>query len=266
MAESKPALGKRASRTREMAPKRTRTALEPVEDLYGSIEEFAATVMDVCPGYVEGDYGASEAAQALELPLSAFMRAIREPAFNKVLDQLAAYSEYSFRERKVAMRNLASIARSRKKTVMTRSGEPAEVDRDADEMIKADSHLRKIQGQPLEGERRQGGGGITIIFGGQDGQSLQEVTIDVEANEPSDEGQADDAGEEVSDGYRGSKMGDLPPPGARRFYGDDSDGSEKQAALDPELDFHGEATEEPRGAGSVLAAKEMGKRDDGSER
>lgn len=238
----------------EIANRRGPDPLQAVSDTYGSIEEFAVTVLDVCPGYLEGEYGAPEAAEALEVPLHSFMRAVSSPDFNETLDRLAGFAEYSFRERKIAMRNLSNIATTAQKLTMSRSGKPVTVDRDADEIIKADSHLRKVQGRPLERREAGMGGGITIIFGGaQNGEQQEEIVVethDVESPKAP---------------YRPNSLGALPPSGARRFYGDDGNEQAKQGRVHQEFDFSGEEIEGPRGTGSVAAAKILGERDRKSE-
>jgi hypothetical protein len=239
----------------QIAQKRAKEPLQAVKDTYGSLEEFAIAVLDVCPGYLEGEYGAHEAAEALDLPLTAFLRAVSTPDFNETLDRMASFSEYSFMNRQIAMRNLVSIATTAQKLTMSRSGKPVTVDRDADEIIKADTHLRKVQGRPLEKREGGGGGGITIIFGGsmQGGASEQEVVV---------ESLDDEATSEETNRYTPNALGALPPPGARRFYGDDDDAQEKQGRISQEFDFSSEEAEGPRGTGSVAAAKTLGERNE----
>ena len=237
----------------EIANRRGPDPLQVVKESYGSLEEFAMTVLDVCPGYLEGEYGASEAAQALELPLNSFTKAVSTPDFNAILDQMASFAEYSFRERRIAMRNLASIATTAEKTTISRSGKPVRVDREADEIIKADTHLRKVQGRPLDQREGNASTGITIIFGGSNNDDAPpEIVVEAERSE----------GPKGRETYRRNTLGALPPTGARRFYDDDGERDAKQHRLHQEFDFSSEEAESSRDTGSVADAKTLGERKD----
>ena len=226
---------------------RSKEPLKAVKDAYGSIEEFTMILLDVCPGYLEGEYGANEAAEALELPLSAFTRAVSTPEFNETLDQLASFSEYSYDKRRLAMRNLAKIATTAQKLTISRSGKPVTVDRDADEIIKADTHLRKVQKRPLDKPEKGIGSGITIIFGGAAPNAQEEIIVE-----------AADDNEDAGTAYKPNGLGELPPPGARRFYGDDDPEEESGESVLSEFNFNGEKTEKSNYAPSVAAAKDFG--------
>lgn len=245
------------------------SALEAVEARYGGVEDLAIAIFEVCPAFLglDGDeMSLPEAAKALNLPVEAVGAAVSHPEFNRTLDRLAAYGEYDFGKRRVAMRNLAHVATTLQKTVMTRSGKAARVDRDADEMIKADSHLRKLQGQPLDEPKRAGGTGIQIIFGGASPDGGD--TVDVRFHEGDDDdagrGAAKDAGETEEEGpavYQGNRRGALPPENARRFYRDGTEPPDPDRKVRPEFDFRGEESEEARGVGSVAAAKALARGD-----
>lgn len=235
----------------EIVKARPKEPLKVVKDAYGSIEEFTMAVIDACPGYLEGEYGAKEAAEALELPITAFQRAISTPEFNQTLDQLASLTEYSFAERRLAMRNLAKIATTAQKLTISRSGKPVTVDRDADEIIKADSHLRKVQGRPLDKNEKSVGSGITIIFGGAAPNASEEIIVE-----------ASDEDEVVDAPYRPNGLGELPPEGARRLYGDDEDANGQAESVLSEFNFNGEKDQKQNYAPSIAPAQDFDPRKD----
>lgn len=232
---------------RRSGPLTTKDAVEKVQGRFGSVEELAAALIEHCPGYLEGEVGLTEAAKALDLPPPVLGKVISNGDFNTALDRLAAFQEYSYQHRRAAMGNLSRVATDPEKTVMTRSGEPAKVDRDADEMIKADSHLRKVQGRPLE----SGGGGtslgLQVVFGGTG--DAQTVTI---------------TGGEVKDGeaeqpYTPNRRGDPPPEGARRFYREERPGDEgHDPRLPREFDFERDPDTDETEIGPMATGEAVG--------
>lgn len=237
----------------KIVKRRNSDPLEAIEARYGSLEEFAVAVIDNVPEVLEQGANLSEAAVDLGVPFTALTRAMSHPDFHKMLDRLASFGEYSFAKRRVAMGNLATIATTMQKTTMSRSGQPVLVDREADEIIKADSHLRKVQGQPVDEKKQSVDLGIQIVFGGaSEGES-----IDVEVRDGDEE--------EGPEAYRGNRRGALPPEGARRFYRDEQEPRDPDKRLRPEFDFDREETEGPKGTGSVAAAATLGKRNEDDE-
>jgi len=227
-----------------------------IDTAFGGPEELAIAMIDACPEWLEGEMTLAEVAKALNMPEVELGRAIARPEFNRTLDQMAAYAEYSFAKRRIAMKNLAHIANTLQKVTLTRSGRPVHVDRDADEIIKADTHLRKLQGQPVDEPKTNIGVGIQIVFGGggpEGGEYGPDRTVDVTVDSQNLETP------DPPDGFRPKRAGTLPPPGTRHLYPGETrvESEERSSPLRRELDFSNEEDPGPRGTGSIAAAKAL---------
>lgn len=242
----------------ETKPRTTQEALEAVDARFGGLDELAITMIDRCPDYLEGEIGLAEAATRLNVPFIELSAAVSAPDFNKALDRLASYSEYSFGKRRVVMRNLTSIATTMQKTTMSRSGKAVLVDREADEIIKADMHLRKLQGRPVDEPRKDAGIGIQIVFGGTGDADDRTVDVKVVDGEEGDEG----GKVKAATPYVPNRAGSLPPADARKHYRGEnpSEGRDSDGSLRPELDFTREQTPKKNLHDTVAAAATFGRR------
>lgn len=215
-----------------------RAALEQVSGSYGSVEEFALVVIEEAPEFLDGVRGQSvmKLAAQLKLPAGVVGRVLNSVPFQNALDQAAALSTYNYQKRVENMRQLASVAAAGKRLTTTTKGDVVEVDVDPSWNIRADEHLRKLQGRPLDS---RGGSAMPTIQIHFEGASEGSVSIEQTTSE---------GAQRV---YAANRAGALPPEGSRAYY--NYEGSQNalepsaRFGLDaPEFDFRSESVEGER--------------------
>lgn len=141
-------------------------AVSAVKQMYGDVESFVLAIAEQFPEYLNGDSISPEViAHHLGIPEFAFTQVINSNAYQTALDALAASQTYNLQARIRSMHEIAKVATGSQKLIMSPKGDPVYVDRDVNEMIAADKHLRNLQGRPLETSKGNSPGGITIQFG-----------------------------------------------------------------------------------------------------
>lgn len=206
-----------------------RSALEAVEEVHGSIEQFALFVLTDAKDVLKSENSINLRAQKVGLEpqvlnyiltqSTAFRRLMREVIVNQSFDLEA---EVQHIERvKVAATN------SEKKEVVTPKGVKTTVDHSLDEVVKAGEYINKYRGTPLSAGETRSGPTLVVNFGSPEG-SRDDKTITVESQEV------------APTGFKRLRAGGLPPEGARKRYLAGKDGGGKRHALareGGELDF-----------------------------
>jgi hypothetical protein len=215
----------------ELTKSQARTLSEHIKNEFGNEEEFFQQMVEGFPEVLEGNVNEAlcqKIASGMGMTLAMVTRYFRSPRFNTMLDLYITMEEYGPNMRREAVKQLAEIATTSSKVVMSKRGQPIEVDRDAKEIVIADEYLRALQGRSPQTDKANGGGrgGATVIinFG-----TAADIVQDAE----------DDKTITVSP-YRPNKAGELPPPMARPHYGQGTgDGNDKKP-IPSEIDFTGE--------------------------
>lgn len=222
-----------------------RSALEAVEEVHGSIEQFALFVLTEAKDVLKSDKSITLRAQQVGLEpqtlnyiltqSTAFRRLMREVIVNQSFDLEA---EVQHIERvKIAATN------SQRKEVVTPKGVLAKVDYSLDEVVKAGEYINKYRGTPLSAGETRTGPNLVINFGSPEG-GRDGKTITVE-------------GQEVAPtGFKRLRAGGLPPSGAQKRYLAGKNGGGERHALareGGELDFD---SEEARSAAETRKTQE----------
>lgn len=208
-----------------------RMALERVEEVHGSIEQFALHILTEARDVLDGAKAITLRAdkvglepQVLNFLLTqsqAFRRMMRGIMVNQVFDLDS--------EQKHIQRVKIAATDEVKKNVVTSKGTIVKVDHTPEDVMKAGEYLNKYRGTPLSAGEIQSGPSLIINFGSPGGGSGDDgKTITVE---------------EAPAGFKSLRAGGLPPEGARKRYLAGEVGPAERHALTrtgSELDFDSE--------------------------
>lgn len=154
-------------------------AVAQVGRLFDSVEGFIAAIIEVAPGFLDGENISPEViAGKLGIPEFAFIAVINSNAYQNAMDSYAASTTYNLQARVRAMQKLVEVATGGQKLVMSPKGDAVYVDRDTGEVIAADKHLRSLQSRPLETSKGMQASGITIQFGDTREETHQHIHIE----------------------------------------------------------------------------------------
>jgi len=162
-------------------------AIEKVEDSFGSVEDFAWTLLTDFPEVVKGDYNLQTISGRLKLPPDVVAKTLNSPAFRAVMSRLIVAREYSVFDEIKHVKTIKNDAISQSKNISTR--------------IAAREHLARLEGRPLNRQEENVTVPIQINFGSLPGDVAGHPEITIEGQR-----------------YEGAKAGQLPPEGARRKY------------------------------------------------
>lgn len=209
-----------------------RQALERVEDVYGSVEQFALHILTEAPAVLDSSKAITlRASEASLEPMVLNFLLTQSQAFRRLMRQVMVNQSFDLASEHKHIEMVKTAAtNSKKKEVVTPRGFIAEVDHSPDEVMKAGEYLNKYRGTPLNSGETQRGPSLIINFGGPMGGDGDEKTLTVE-------------GSESPTGFKRLRAGGLPPPGAqKRFSAGEGSPGERHALTreGSELDLYSE--------------------------
>jgi hypothetical protein len=229
-----------------LATKRSKeNAMLFVEENFGTLDEFFDTLLSEYPDIIENgitDATKQKVSQDWQVSISSLSRLVNMPEYENYLDRQIAKIQYNQHLRAETIEGLVKIATNPNKTVQTKAGGIAEVDRDAKEIIAADEYLRALQGRPVtDGDKSSGSQtSITISFG-----SAREIN---------------DGKTIVAEAYKPNLPGQLPPSGTRKYYEGAGKPGENGQAIPMDYDFSSEEDSNvPKGARNLVTSIAIGK-------
>lgn len=198
-------------------------ALDKIEQRFGSVEDFAWTLLNNHPEVVEGKHNLQVLSQKLRVPMEAINRTMNSHHFRGLMTRLIVQSHYSLSDEIKHVQTMKKDATNAHKNVQTR--------------IAAREHLARMEGRPLNRQDQEVTVPIQINFGSLPLNLEGVPTIDVE-----------------SSGFRMAKPGELPPEGARRKYLEKDTGKTLVHGVSrgDELDFYSDESPYAVEAGQTL--------------
>lgn len=185
-------------------------ALEAVEEVYGSIEQFALFVLTDNREILDSSRSITLRAEEANLPPNVLSFLLTQSrAFRRLMREMIVNESFDlFSERKHIEMVKAAATNARKKEVVTPKGVLAHVDHSPDEIMKAGEYLNKYRGTPLSGTESSSGPSLVINFGHPEvGNGEKTITLE-----------AAGSGEEYPTGFKRLRAGGLPPSGVRKRY------------------------------------------------
>ena len=142
-------------------------ANDQIEDMYGSIENFAEVLYFDYPEVLSGDKGVIDAAAELGVDprtLDYFLR--KSTAFRAMLRSMLTNDIFDIYSESEHLKAVAGIATNRGRTVATPSGKVVEVSNTEKAVMDAGEYLNSYRGTPLKGEAAKNAATVNITFGG----------------------------------------------------------------------------------------------------
>lgn len=202
-----------------------RTAIERVEQRYGTLEEFAVYCLTEAPELLDAAVSSTKKAKIANLdPATLDFLVTKSPKFRVLMRSAIANGLFGLAEEALHIKKVVDIATNKGKVVVTNKGDLVTVDNAEKAVIEAGRYLNEYRGTPLESSQKATQVGVNVVFGALPGSMDAETAGD--GSQAALSGREADApgrtitiaGHQVRP-HTPLRPGALPPEGARARYG-----------------------------------------------
>lgn len=178
-----------------------RNAMSALEERYGGMEEFVATI-SYDPEYknvMNEDLPLFRRAELAGFSLTEFMVIIGSPEFKVLRRKELLNLRWTDNREAKHIEHMIDVAENKPRKTTTQTGKIVEVDHSPADIIASGKYLAELRGTPVDKSQQQVRGGVTIIIENHNGRGSLDAaqTIDID----------------MEDYHRPQIAGGAPPPG-----------------------------------------------------